>query len=574
MGNSLLQITPRPNSLKFRNLHRILINTHISKSPNSIHTTTAKDPNQITHMLCDSFRRDKNWDSLTKQFRSIPFTDQIVEKVLLELKNPIDAKRALNFFNWSANRAKSKHGVRCYCIAIHILVRARLIVEAKALIESVVKESSGLEVLETLISTSKIEFLSSFSNSLAFDLLVQTYSKLRMFLVAFDACKQLEQNGYSCSVISFNALIHVVQKSHLCGLSWEIYEFMIEKRAYPNETTVEMMIGVLCKMGELKKCVDLLDRIHGGKCPPMVIVNAHLVFKVFGEGRIGDGVVLLRRLLMKNMILDDVAFSMVVYGRVRDGDMVDSQEVFEEMLKRGFRANAFLYTLFIGAYCDEGRAGEARRLKREMRDVGLKAYDDTYNVLIEGCCRCGELEESLSLCEEMVEGGMLPSCSTYNVMVGKLRNVEDVKRANGLLTVLLDKGFVPNEATYANLIDAYGREGEVQEVFKLYYEMDYKGCSPGLMAYTSLIISLCQCGRLKEAEKFLKVMEDRSVAPSLYIYETLIGGYYKSGDMHRALDLFNEMNKQGLSPNGEGFTEMMERIHSSFFLKEEWKDLS
>ncbi|KAK9091577.1 hypothetical protein Sjap_024754 [Stephania japonica] len=565
MGNSLLQITPRPNSPKFHNLHRILINTHISKSPSSIHTTPTTDPNQITNMLCDSLRRGQNWDSLTKQFRSIPFTDQIVEKVLLELKTPIDAKRALNFFNWSANRAKSKHGVRCYCITVHILVRARLIAEAKSLIESIVKESSGLEVLETLISTSKIEFLSSFSNSLAFDLLIQTYSKLRMFLTAFDACKQLEQNGYSCSVISFNALIHVVQKSDLCELSWEIYEFMIEKRAYPNETTVKIMIGVLCKMGELKKCVDLLDRIHGGKCPPMVIVNAFLVFKVFGEGRIGDGVVLLRRLLMKNMILDDVAFSMVVYGRVRDGGMVDAQEVFEEMLKRGFRANAFLYTLFIGAYCDVGRMGEARQLKREMRDVGLEAYDETYNVLIKGCFRCGELKESLSLCEEMVEGGMWPSCSTYNEMVGKLRNLEDVKRANGLLTVLLDKGFVPNEATYANLIDAYGREGEVQEVLKLYYEMDYKGCSPGLMAYTSLIRSLSQCGKLKEAEKFVKVMEGRSVAPTLHIYKMLIGGYYANGDAHRALDLFNEMNKLGLSPSGEGFAEMIERLHNSFF---------
>ncbi|XP_040993742.1 pentatricopeptide repeat-containing protein At1g66345, mitochondrial [Juglans microcarpa x Juglans regia] len=499
--------------------------------------------------ICSSFRRGWNWDRLTQKFDTFQLNDLIVEKVLLELKEPNDAKRALAFFHWSAQRKTIEHGIRSYCITIHILVRARLLMDARALLESVLKKSVGyslpFSIVDILLSSYKITASSPF----VFDLLIQAYAKLRMFDIAFDACHYLEEHGFSLSLISFNALIHVVQKSDQVPLVWKIYEHMIQKRIYPNEVTIRTMTSALCKEGQLQKYVDILDQIHGKKCSPSVIVNTSLVLRILEERRVEHGMVLLKRMLQKNMILDTIAYSLIVHAKIKLGDLESAYKAYEEMLKRGFQANSFIYTLFIGAHCKEGKIKEAHCLMQEMENMDLKPNEESFDLLIEGCAKAGKLEESLRYCEQMLERRLVPSRWAFNEMVGKLCQSGDVEQANAMLTILLDKGFLPDEVTYSHLIDGYGSKGEIDEVLKLYYEIEYKSLSPVLLVYKSLIRSLCLCGKLEEAEKYLRKLKERSLVPTVCIYDTLIASYSEKGDRTRVLHLQNEMISLGLKPS-------------------------
>ncbi|KAL5710447.1 hypothetical protein ACHQM5_021006 [Ranunculus cassubicifolius] len=543
-----------------------------------LHTATTKqlmsmdDSQRISSLICDFVRRNgASWDSMSKNFGSIKLTHSIIEQVLLELKDPKDARPALSFFHWSSHQPNNvEHGIHCYCIIIHTLVRARLLIDAKALLDSIVRKSakdgsSGGLVVKTLFTSYK----NMDSTPLVFDLLLQTYSKLRMFETAFEACQCIEELGFSCSLISFNTLIHLVQKSDRNELVWKIYQYMIDRRTYPNEYTTRIMISALCKEGNLQKSIDVLDRIHGKRCLPGVIVNTSLVLRMFEEEIVDEGIILMKRMLQKNIIIDDVSYSLIIYAKLKTNNLKSALELYDEMLKRGFHANPFLYTLFISAHCKEGRTDEAINLLQEMRSRGFKPYSETYNVLIEGCCKEGRIKESLGFCEEMVNGELLPSCSAFNEMVRNLCEMKDVQRANALLTVMLERGFVPNVATYSYLMDGYGNEGEVQEVLKLYYEMEYKNFTPSLMTYASLIRSQCLVGNLKEAEKFLQVMEDRSVAPNEYIFEILISGYCKHGNMVKARHHYDEMARRGLKSIYGSFKELVNRTHNASYSKKE-----
>ncbi|GAV76712.1 PPR domain-containing protein/PPR_2 domain-containing protein [Cephalotus follicularis] len=490
-----------------------------------IHAITEPNNNTIVNGICDSLRRGWNWETLSRKFDSVELNESLVKTVLLELKEPTDAKCALGFFHWSAQRKGFEHGLWSYSLAIHILVRARLFMDAKALLESILKKSVGdssrFLVVDALVRSYKI----TDSNPFVFDLLVQAYAKLRMFEVGFDVCRFLEEREFSLSIISFNTLIHFVQKSDQHSLVWKIYEHMLQRRTYSNELTIRSIISVLCKEGKLQEVVDMLDRIHGKRCSPSVIVNTSLIFRIAEDGRIEESMALMKRMLQKNMIFDSIAYSLIVYAKVKLGNLDSAWEVYEEMLKRGFNANSFVHTSFIGAYCGQGRIEEANCLMQEMENMGLKPYNETYNFLIEGCANAGRVTESLDHCETMVKRALVPSRSAFNEMAEKLSELGDVKRADTLLTVLLEKGFIPDELTYSHLITGYGKTGEIQEALKLYYEMGYRSLSPGLLAYTSLIKSLCQCGKLDEAEKYVRVMKDRGLAPS----EEIFRGIYPRG---------------------------------------------
>ncbi|KAH7510782.1 hypothetical protein FEM48_ZijujUnG0089400 [Ziziphus jujuba var. spinosa] len=352
---------------------RGLIPSLVSKSIKShthlqlIHTETA--PNDVVNAICDSLRTGRNWDTLTRKFGSVNLDEVVFKQVPLELKEPVDAKRALGFFHWSAHSRFHQHGLQSYCILIHILVRAGLNLDARALLESVLKKNGG----------------SSFRFSVV-------YAKLRMFEIGFDVCCYWDEHGFSLDLSSFN-------------IRFMLFKNLIRK---------------------LKECVDILDRIHGKRCSPSVIVNTSLVLRVLEEGRIEASMVLLKRMLHKNMVLDTIAYSLIVNAKVKIGNLRSAYEVFEEMLKRGFLPNSFIYTLFIGVHCKEGGIEEANCMMQEMENMGLKPYGDTYIFLIEVSAKAVSSEEML----ENDGGGMTPSCSAFNEMVGKLCESGDVKEAS------------------------------------------------------------------------------------------------------------------------------------------------
>ncbi|CAM8927802.1 unnamed protein product [Rhodiola kirilowii] len=459
--------------------------------------------NEVIALLRDSVRQGLSWDTLSKKFVDLEMSDSLVEKVLLALKEPSEAKRALGFFHWSAQRRDVRHSVEAYCVAVHILVRSRMMKDAQALLESVLKNNEGV-VVSALLDSYRI----TSSSHYVFDLLVRTYSKLRMLDRAFEVCCYLEENGISLSVTTFNTLIHVAHRSDKAILAWKIYEHMFRARMYPNEVTMRTMVNVLCKEGQLQKSVDVLDRIQGKRCSPMVIVNTSLVLRIVEEGRSEEGIVLLKRMLQKNIILDSVAFSLTVHANVEADDLDSAWEVLESMAKRGFQANSFVYTSFIRAYFKQEKIDEANRLMQEMGEIGLVPYDDTFNILIEGCAKAGRNEESLNYCESMVKLRMCPSCRAFNVMVQSLSEVDHLNKANDLLTVLIDNSFEPDEVTYSHLITGFASTGEISVALKLYYEMKFRSLILGAMAFKVLGRGLQASGKLAEAEKLSTDMKD------------------------------------------------------------------
>ncbi|KAB2032385.1 hypothetical protein ES319_D05G369600v1 [Gossypium barbadense] len=496
-------------ALLSRKLHSVLVSSSITNTSSFAVTKTIIIPSQLlvqsnndsnVSVISDLFKKTHNWDTLTRTSSSVQLTHSLVQQVLLQLKMPELARSALNFFYWSAKTQNFQHQIDSYCIAIHIVVHAQQLAEAKILIQSALKTSESNStrfcLVESLLGSYKVVD----SSPLVFDLLVQAYAKLRMFEDGFEVSCYLENHGFCLNLSNFNALFHGCKN------------LVKMQRKYPNEITVRTMIGALCKEGKLQVVVNLLDRIHGKRCSPIVFVNTNLVFKVIEKGRIEEGVELLKRMLQKNLILDTIASSFIVYTKLKLGNLESAWELYDEMLKRDFSANSFLFSSFIKAYCERGKIQEAESMLQEMKNMGLKPYDETFNHLIEACAKAGELDAGVKHFEEMIGRGLVPSCSSFNEMVRGLCEIGNSEKANEFLTLVLDKGLSPNEFTCIHLMSGYGKQGKIQQ----------------------------------EAEKYLRIMKGRSIGLSEEIYEALITGYLRNGDKTRAALLHNEMVARGM----------------------------
>ncbi|KAL0015145.1 hypothetical protein SO802_002214 [Lithocarpus litseifolius] len=99
---SVHRIIPSLVSISVKNSSSLCVHSPRSVVAKFIHGCTEANIDTLVNSICGSFRKGCNWDILTQNFDSVHLNDLIVEKVLLELKEPTNAKRALAFFHWSA----------------------------------------------------------------------------------------------------------------------------------------------------------------------------------------------------------------------------------------------------------------------------------------------------------------------------------------------------------------------------------------------------------------------------------------------------------------------------------------
>ncbi|KAJ3699678.1 hypothetical protein LUZ61_003383 [Rhynchospora tenuis] len=528
--------------------------------------STQQDPTPLsTHHIISNILKSNhdsttcNWATLTTTFGSTPLTPPIIESVLLHLKEPVHARKALSFFHWCAsnsNPAPCQHGPRSYCLMVDILVRAGFLRDAHVLLESAIKREFSL--VDTIWDTYELVL----PGSRVFDLLVQTYAKLSMVVPAFDTCKSVMERGLSPTLISFNALLRKSQRLSEFELAWQVFEFMLDRRVYPNKATYEVMVDLLCKEGSLNKVTGVVNQICGKKGgPPGTYVNVALVLRIFSDGRIDQGMLLLKRMLQKNMVFDNIYHSLIIFAYCNNGQLSLAYEQHEDMVKRSTGTNAFVYTCLIGGNTKEGNLEKSTQLFNEMISVGLRPYDETYNYLIAGfCLKKGRESEALCYCEKMINEGFLPDNFTCSELFGAIGSNGDVNKANELLSVMIDKGFVPDENIYLRLIDGYGLIGDVNGVLKTYYEMEFRSLKLGTEVFDSLIRNLCGCGVLNEAEKFLDILRKRGLAPGGYLYELLIDGNCEKGRIKSALYWYDEMQRSHLLPSRDTFMKLVKGV--------------
>ncbi|CAO2199200.1 unnamed protein product [Urochloa humidicola] len=543
--------------------------------------TAATTPQHISHYLAHQPRA--TWEALSAKFPAAAGGAALhgrVDAVLLSLARhphatpePV-AKNALTFFHWSAAAAaasssspSSSHSLRSYCLLVHLLSRSALFRDASVLLEAAIAKHSSPPS-----SSSALSFLDAFfaayedsgtvATTRGLHLLVHAYARLRLPGEALEACRYLAQRGVTPSLSAFNAALQSAKRAGAFGVAWEVFELMTQKRVYADKSTVELVIGVLSREGKLARTAALVERIHGKKCAPGIVAHVALVLWMIEEERVKQVILLLKRMLQRNILLDNIAYSLIVHAYCRIGDLKSAFEQRDDMVCRGCRLNSFVYTCLIRAHCCEGSMDKAVQFLQEMVSMGLKPYDATYSHLIAGCFREGMVQEGLAYFDNMLHEGFVPDISSCNEMLDGLCNAGEVCKANDLLTAIMDKGLVPDQDTYQIIISGYGKACDSEGIVKIYHEMEHRGLNPGVDVFTTLIRILCQCGNLKEAEKFLTVMKKKAVTPTSDLYDLLISSYCEKGNTKRALWLYDMMiaENEKLVPSADSFMMLVRRV--------------
>ncbi|PKI64039.1 hypothetical protein CRG98_015571 [Punica granatum] len=241
------------------------------------------------------------------------------------------------------------------------------------------------------------------------------------------------------------------------------------------------------------------------------------------------------------MELDVVAYTTVMDGLCKQGEIAKAYSLFNSMTYGGIRPDKITYSSMIyGLSCCAGRWKEVVVLLIKMASRGAEPDLISYTSLSHGLCH---------LQQTMIEG-IKPDVVTYNSLIHALCTACQWEEVEVLLGEKSHRNIMPNVRTYTTLVDALCKDGQISKAEHVFDSMTQSGVEPDIFTYCSLINGYCLQDRLDAARVIFDLMVEMDCPANVVSYNSsLIGGFCCIGNIQAAVELLRDMESVGQCPD-------------------------
>ncbi|KAG0582009.1 hypothetical protein KC19_3G026300 [Ceratodon purpureus] len=339
------------------------------------------------------------------------------------------------------------------------------------------------------------------------------------------------------SLISCNAAISRLAQQGRRGEAFALFFRMQDERLRPNRVTFLSLLKAFAGPGDLVSGKRVHDLIFARRLEADVRVGTALVCMYF-----------------------------------RCGSPADAHRVFSGIPQR----DLILWNAMIEGYCQAGMRGRALDMFRQMRSAGVVPDMATFLSVLKACSDGAHLDDGKQLHGVVVESGFELSVRVQTALVGmysRCGSLVDARRVFdklprkdvGLWTTMIagyahggqgneafevfqamrDAGMHPNKMTFLALLKACTRPEFLEKGKWLHKHIRLAGYESDEKVGTALINTYCKCRSLVDARKVFDNLPTRNVIS----WTALIAGYAHNGRAEEALDLYEQMQREGVQPN-------------------------
>ena len=187
---------------------------------------------------------------------------------------------------------------------------------------------------------------------------------------------------------------------------------------------------------------------------------------------------------------------------------------YSRMVTRGVVPDAKSCTDLLVATARGASAADALTLFDEMRCRGYYADAKMYDVVMRACVGGGMHSDAVRLFDEMAGAGVKPDERVYAITITGLCKLRDADRAVQVLGKMMEAGLKPRDFMYNSVLGVLVKVGRMDEALRLKDQM------------------LLATGKKMD----------------VILATTLMHGYCLHGEIGKALDLFDEAVRDGVTP--------------------------
>ncbi|KAH7438788.1 hypothetical protein KP509_04G031200 [Ceratopteris richardii] len=354
---------------------------------------------------------------------------------------------------------------------------------------------------------------------------------------------------------------------------------VLESLSHRNVTSWNALIGGYCQGGHIEQAFNCLEHMKAEGLSPNAVTFISILKACGGMKSLSMGKRVHHEIARQGLLVNNPKLATALIDMyAKCGSLSRAQQVLGGLNSR----NVFSWSTLIDGFVQQGLAQQALDCFNYMQDEGISADSIALICVLKACASLGDLEKGEQIHNEIKKQGLLKENITIGValldMYGKCGALVKAQE-------LFKELPFPNTVAWNALLTGYVQHGHSDEVLNSFQQMQSEGLSPDSVTYgcvlkacaisgaldkgkqfhteisgknllkdnitlsTALIDMYAKCGALLEAQRVFDELAPRDVIS----WSALISGYAQHGHGNEALNCFEQMQLEGLSPDAVTF---------------------
>eukprot|EP00253_Pinus_taeda_P001063 PITA_01063 len=414
---------------------------------------------------------------------------------------------------------------------------------------------------------------------LSWTALISAYTKNGQAEEALTLFNQMQQTtGFQPDHFTCVSLLSACASAAALEHGKEVHAHIIRSGFLCNVFVGSSMVDMYVKCGNLKDARKLFDKMPAHN----VVSWTAMVAGYAQNGCLEEALELFRKMPERNA----VSWNAMIAGYARQGNINEALMFFREMPSR----NVVSWTSMVAGYMQNGHFDEALMLFRQMpqRDVvawnliiagyAQNGYVDdamevfhnipektvaSWNSMIAGYAQNGRVDEALDLFREMPN----PDVISWNHMIAGYTQNGYCYEALKLFQQMQLTDTKPNAGTMAGLLPACANLATLEIGKEIHQRTIRRGFQCDVFVGSALVDMYSKCGSLEDARKVF----DRMPMWDAISWNAVIWGYAMHGFAKEALQLFDQMERSGTSPDSVTFVGVLGACSHAGLVDVGWK---
>jgi pentatricopeptide repeat protein len=244
---------------------------------------------------------------------------------------------------------------------------------------------------------------------------------------------------------------------------------------------------------------------------------------------------------------------------VKAGQYEKTIELFQQLQQEGVSPDKFTFVPVLNACANLRALQQGRHVHEQIIQSGCQSDVFLGSSLANMYVKCGRLEDAWRVFNKMPSHDMV----SWNVMiVGHVKSGK-AQKALELFQQMQQEGVKPGPVTFAGILNACASVGALEEGRHVHKEIIENGCESDGFVGNSLIDMYVKCGSMEDAWRVFNRMPLRDVVS----WTSMLLGHVKSGQGQKALELYRQMQLEGVQPDSVTFVGVLNACASLMALE-------
>ncbi|CAN1857798.1 Pentatricopeptide repeat-containing protein At3g57430, chloroplastic [Linum perenne] len=411
----------------------------------------------------------------------------------------------------------------------------------------------------------------------AWSALISGYSQNGYGEEAIRTFKEMHSLGIKCNEFAFPSVFKACTLTDDLRLGRQVHGNVVAAGFENDEFVLNSMVVLYAKCGEILDSRRVFEAIP---CMTVVSWNA-LLSSYVQRDSFGEALELFQDMILTTQIRpNEFSLSTMINACTGLEDSGQGRRIHGFLIKLGYDLDLFSNNALVDMYAKMGYLEDAV----SVFDGIAKPDIVSWNAVIAGCSLNGEDVEAVSLFPLLYKNGVGFNQTTLSTVLKSTASLQASHVCRQMHTLALKSGFESDSYVVNSLVDAYGKceqikdalsvfresptldllaftsmitaysqDGQGEEAFRLYLDMQSLSIKPDAFVFSallnacgnSLVHTYAKCGCIDDTERAFHEISERSIVS----WSALIGGMAQHGHRRQALQLFDQMLKDGVAPN-------------------------